>query len=143
MAMLGNATVVSARTGRKLNNALTLTFKTSADRHGVLRSGDGAEVGRVVAYPKESRADSAWPHQLTDAAGQALGVLTWVRTTGKIDVIGELTDLYIWWDRAGQALKVPSLGAHLALNHAVADVLGDLVAACVDMTVGSHSFITV
>ena len=48
----------------------------------------------------------------------------------------------IWWDRAGAPLKVPSLGAHLSLEHSVADDVGDLLlATCVDLSLGSHSFV--
>src|SRR5436309_7108018 len=39
--LLGSATVVDARTGRKLNNALTLTFRTSPD----VTIAVGAQVG--------------------------------------------------------------------------------------------------
>jgi hypothetical protein len=41
VGLLGSATVVDARTGRKLNNALTLTFKTGADQTIAV----GAQVG--------------------------------------------------------------------------------------------------
>jgi hypothetical protein len=207
MSLLGEATVVSAQTGRKVSNALTLTFKTAAEEtlatavqagsmgvllgfrnggaghykitgarahltvecanarsmlsdaggqvigtvekdeggNGVLRSGDGAQVlARAAAQRKDRSSDFVWQHALTDGDGASLGALTWIRSrppTGW-DVVNGIEDMYIWWDRAGQSLKVPSLGAHLALDHPVPAALGDLLlATCVDITVGSHSFL--
>ena len=58
------------------------------------------------------------------------------------DVLDGTQDMYIWWDQAGQSLKVPSLGAHLSLTHPVPEVLCDLLlATCVNITVGTHSFL--
>jgi hypothetical protein len=64
------------------------------------------------------------------------------RATAATARSGELIDMSIWWDRAGAPLKVPSLGAHLSLEHSVADDVGDLLlATCVDLSLGSHSFV--
>jgi hypothetical protein len=99
---------------------------------------------RAAAQPKDKKADFVWEHPLTDADGASLGQLSWIRSrpmTGW-DVLDGIEDMYIWWDQAGQSLKVPSLGAHLSLTHPVSAVLGDLLlATCVDITVGTHSFI--
>lgn len=196
--------MVAARTGRKLNNSLTLTFKTSptdtlatavqkgsagvllgfknggagkyvisggngeitvncAAKRTSVSSGSGQTIGwiekeetgdgaisradgtvaaRVVGHPEGQRKDSTWPYQLTDHQGQPLGTLTWMRTGATFDLVGELTDMSIWWDRAGAPLKVPSLGVHLALDHPVDATTGDLLlGACVDLSLGSHSFI--
>ena len=208
MGLLGGVTAVSAQTGRKVNNALTVTFKTSpqdtmatavqagsigvlfgfrnggsahyklsasgggaeltvdcanprtkvtdgagqvvgslekdATGNGVLLAGDGSLLARAAAQPMDKKSDFEWQHPLTGPDGQVLGQLTWVRArplTGW-DVASGLYDMYIWWDRAGESLKVPSLGAHLTLDQPVPPALGDLLlATCVDITVGTKSFI--
>jgi hypothetical protein len=207
VGLLGDVTAVSAQTGRKVNNALTVTFKTSpedtlatavqagsigvllgfrnggsgryklsvsggaeltvdcanprtkltdgagqvlgtlekdATGDGVLLAGDGTVLARAAAQPKDKNSDFEWQHPLTGPDGQVLGQLTWVRArpvTGW-DVVNGINDMYVWWDKAGESLKVPSLGAHLTLDHPVPPALGDLLlATCVDITVGSKSFV--
>jgi hypothetical protein len=109
---------------------------------GAIRRADGTIVANVAGQPAERRREPAWTHGLTDGKGAALGTLTWFRTGATFDAIGELMDMSIWWDRAGAPLKVPSLGAHLSLEHSVADDVGDLLlATCVDLSLGSHSFV--
>ncbi len=203
MGLLGSTTTVAAQTGRKLNNSLTLEFKTSAtdtlatavqkgsaavllgfknggagsyaigsdsgglavtcatsrttaaDRSGhvigwiekdeagdgVVRRADGAVVARVVGHPEDQRKDATWSYALVEPSGAPLGRLTWMRTATTFDLVGEVVDTSIWWDRAGAPLKVPSLGIHLALDHPVDAATGDLLLAlCVDVSLGSHSF---
>ena len=204
MALLGSTTTVAAQAGRKLNNSLTLEFKTSptdtlatavqkgtvgtllgfrnggaatyavtgtggelavrcaterttvADGSGaslgwiekdhvgdgVVSRADGTALARVVGHPAGDRKDATWPYGLLDGSGAPLGTLTWMRTAATFDLAGEVFDAAIWWDRAGAPLKVPSLGAHLALDHPVDAVTGDLLLAlCVDVSLGSHSFL--
>jgi hypothetical protein len=69
---------------------------------------------------------------------------TWMRTATTINVVDELVDTSIWWDRYGAPLKVPALGTHLALELPVDVTSGDLLLALgVDVSLGSHSFIRV
>lgn len=200
MGLLGGVTVVSAQVGRKVNNALTVTFKTSetqtlatavqakslgvlfgfknggAGRYtisggdgaelsvtcdiprsqvstdkgsvigtiekdeygdGILKAADGTTLARIARQPKDKKSDFAWQHPLADAAGGELGKLTWVRTGG-FDLLNEIITL----EMVGGSLKTPSVGAHLVLNQPVPEPLGDLLlATCVDMTVGTHSFV--
>lgn len=111
--------------------------------NGVFRSGDGSLLAIATAQPEDRHADFAWRHRLSGPEGRTLGQLTWIRSrplTGW-DVVNGLENLYVWWDHAGAPLKVPSLGAHLTLEAPVAAALGELLlAACVDVTVGCHSF---
>jgi hypothetical protein len=194
---------VVGQSGRKVNNALTLTFRASAEETiatavqkgsaGVLfgfRNGgsghytitgeggeivvdcspkrttssvDGIQIGwiekgpegdgtisradggvavRIAGQPDAGRQDPTWSYGLSDADGTRLGTLTWLRTAATFDLGGEIADMIVWWDRAGQSLKVPSLGAHLALERPVDETVGDLLlAACVDVSLGSHSFV--
>ena len=207
MGILGDATELSAQTGRKLNNALTVTFKTAPDvtlvtavqassigvlfgfrngghgrytipsdagdvhvdcavtattvtrgdgevigsiakdtgGSGLLRAAEGSILARAAPQSKDKHADFAWQHPLTGPGGDPLGQLTWIRSrpTSGWDLLDDLTDMAVWWDRAGEPLKVPSLGAHLTLARPVPADLGDLlVAACIDISIGSHSFVT-
>jgi hypothetical protein len=55
--------------------------------------------------------------------------------------LNDLDDMYIWWDRAGAALKTPLLGTRLALVRPVSDVERDvLLGACVDITLGLRPY---
>jgi hypothetical protein len=88
MGILGDATVVSAQTGRKLNNALTVTFKTSPDRRlatavqagsiGVLlgfRNGGGGHY-KFSGGGRELTVECASPRsQLTSGDGQVVGTI--------------------------------------------------------------------
>jgi hypothetical protein len=67
-----------------------------------------------------------------------------MRTATTINVVDELVDTSIWWDRDRAPLKVPALGTHLALELPVDPTTGDLLLALgVDVSLGSHSFIRV
>jgi len=201
MAMLADKTVVDARTGRKVSNALTLTFKTSPeDDLAVATQAGGAKVlfgfknggrgkftlagggesvtldcaderttargeagtvgtieeegngeatfrdasGAVLAiwqgFPYAEHGEATWPYTLLEPDGSTvLGLLRLLRTSLKFDLLGEAIDTAIWWDRPGQGMKLPTLGARLELRHPVGPVLGDLLlAACVDATIGPH-----
>jgi hypothetical protein len=145
MALLGSTATVAARAGRKLNNGLTLEFKTSATdtlATAVQKGSVGTVVVRSVGHPGDRRKDATWPYALVDPSGAPLGTLTWIRSVASFDLVGELVDGTIWWDRAGAPLKSPSLGTHLVLDHPVDTVTGDLrLALCVDVSLGSHGFL--
>jgi hypothetical protein len=107
----------------------------------VVSRADGTVVARVVGHPEDQRKDATWPYALTEPSGAPLGTLTWMRTATTINLVGELVDTSIWWDRAGAPLKVPSRGIHLTLDHPVDATTGDLLLAlCVDVSLGCHSF---
>lgn len=203
MGMLGEATVVDARTGRKLNNALTLTFKTSpedtiavaaqagspwvllgfkntgdtgrftlkgpagnlvldcevrrttvttaagtlvgtverVDDDGVLRGADGSVLARLAGVPKDRSRDPACRYPLSDPAGASLGTLTLLTTAARFDLVDELVEATIFWDKTAP-LKVPTLGARLDLHQRAGPALGDLLlSACVTIALGPQAFI--
>jgi hypothetical protein len=182
--LLGAATVVDARTGRKLNNALTLTFRTSpedtvavgaqvgsawvllgfkntgdagpftlkgpagelavdcraerttvttasgdpvgtverVDDDGELRDAGGSVLARLTGLPKEHSRDPACRYPLTDEAGADLGTLTLLTTAARFDLVDELVEATVFWDKAAP-LKVPTLGARLDLHRPVGATL--------------------
>jgi hypothetical protein len=200
--LLGAATVVDARTGRKLNNALTLTFRTSpedtiavgaqvgsawvllgfkntgdagaftlkgtagelaldcraerttvtaagepvgtverVDDAGELRDAGGALLARLAGLPKENARDPACRYPLTDEAGVDLGTLTLLTTAARFDLVEELVEATVYWEKAAP-LKVPTLGARLDLHRPVGPALGDLLlSTCVTIALGPQAFV--
>jgi hypothetical protein len=201
MSLLGEQTRVEARTGRKLNNALTLTFKVSKDEDlaiatqpsgigvlfgfknggagkyeiksaagellvdchlkgtsvttgageavgmiepeegsAVLRDRNGTVLARLIGHPTANRIDSAWVYPIVDSTGTAVGTITLMRPG--FNFAADVVDTWIHWDRAGQSLKVPTLGTRLELTQPVDAVLGDLLmGACVDLAIGPRGFL--
>lgn len=204
VGLLGSATVVDARTGRKLNNALTLTFKTSPHEtiavgaqvgsawvllgfkntgdagrftlegpagalaldckeqrttvstdagapvgtvervgdDGVLLDPAGTVLGRLTGLPDERGRDPACRYPLADDAGTPVGTLT-LLTTAAVpqDLTEEILQTAVFWDKPA-ALKVPTLGARLDLDHAVGITLGDLLlSTCITMALGPQAFL--
>jgi hypothetical protein len=113
------------------------------DGWGEICDATGELLASVSAQPKESKQEAAWDHTLLAPDATRIGTARWLRTSASFDLLGELVDLSLWWDRAAP-LKVPSFGVLLQLEQPVADPLADLLCAlCVDMSLGSHSFLTV
>jgi hypothetical protein len=203
VGLLGSTTVVDARTGRKLNNALTLTFKAGADQtiavgaqvgspwvllgfkntgdagrctlngpggdvaldcrtavttataeagsaigtitrkgdDGFLRDGAGGLLARLVGCPKSQSRDPICAYPLFDAAGAALGTLSLLTTAATFDLVAELVQTAVYWDKAAP-LKVPTLGARLDLLRPVESTLGDLLlSTCMTIAIGPQAFI--
>jgi hypothetical protein len=203
VGLVGSATVVDARTGRKLNNALTLTFKTGADQtiavgaqvgspwvllgfkntgdagrctlkgaggdlaldcraavttvtavagsaigtitrdgdDGFVRDGAGGLLARLVGLPKSHSRDPICAYPLFDSAGAPLGTLSLLTTAATFDLLAEVVNTAIYWDRAAP-LKVPTLGARLDLLHPVESALGDLLlSTCMTIAIGPQAFI--
>jgi hypothetical protein len=114
----------------------------TTDDHAALATADGTELARLVGHPAADKANPAWTYPLIDGAGAPLGEIILVRSSGRIDVMKELWDAAVWWDRAGKALKLPTLGTRLTLNRPVDGPLGDLLlAACVNLCLGPGAFV--
>jgi hypothetical protein len=127
-------TTMTAADGRPVG-----TIDEEGNGSAAFRDADGKHLATWQGYPYEDHRDATWPYALLEPDGTVLGTLRLLRTSLTFDLVGELIDTAIWWDRAGQGMKVPTLGARLDLAHPVADDLGDLLlAACVDATIGPH-----
>lgn len=194
---------MDARTGRKLNNALTLTFRTSAEEtiavgtqvgsawvllgfkntgdagrftlkgpagelaldcraerttvttaggdpvgtverigdDGELRDSGGSVLAGLAGLPKEHSRDPACRYPLTDEAGADLGTLTLLTTAARFDLVDELVEATVFWEKAAP-LKVPTLGARLDLHRPVGSTLGNLLlSTCVTIALGPQAFI--
>lgn len=205
MSVLGDRTVVDARVGRKLDNALTLTYRSGPgepfatatqgggrlgillgfknggsgthlvegsagagmlrveclrDRPTVVSTGEGHPVGaiargegadlvdpsgstlaRLIDDPGGHRGVDAFVLAVVDPAGARLGTFSIVRTLGAYSLLNDVIETSIWWDRAGQPLKAPLLGAVISLKAPVSGPIGDLlVAACADVCLGLRGY---
>jgi hypothetical protein len=108
---------------------------------GELRDPGGAVLARLGGLPKEQSRDQACRYPLTDDAGADLGTLTLLTTAAGFDLVDELVNATVYWDKAGP-LKVPTLGAQLDLHRPVGSTLGNLLlSTCVTIALGPQAFI--
>ncbi len=81
------------------------------------------------------------PISLGDEAGADLGTLTLLTTAAQVDLVDELVETTVYWEKASP-LKVPNLGARLDLQRAVGSTLGNLLlSTCVTIALGPQAFI--
>ena len=162
--------MVDARTGRKLNNALTLTFRTSPEEtiavaaqvgsgwvllgfkntgdagrftlkgpagelaldcraerttvttaggdpvgtvvrvgdDGELRDPDGSVLARLAGLPKDHSRDPVCPYPLTDGTGADLGTLSLLTTAARFDLVDELVQATVFWEKRPRSKSPPS-----------------------------------
>ena len=79
----------------------------------------GNEILRFGPDPDGAKTVEAYRLIVSAPDGSPVARLDIIRTVGGWTVaraVDAATDLYIWWDRAGQPLKVPILGTRLTLD---------------------------
>jgi hypothetical protein len=105
----------------------------------------GRPIARFGPDPVEDRTPDVFRLAVTAADGSALADLTVIRKVAGWSLmrsIDALEDTFIWWDRAGQALKTPLLGTRLVLSRQPTAVERDvLLGACADITLGLRPYI--
>jgi hypothetical protein len=130
---------------------VTVTTASGEEIGAIVPEGDGAQIttaegkllAQVVGHPSDRKSDATWSYPLLDPDGSKLGEVTWIRTVGgSTGLADDIYDTLIGWEQTGTSLKAPSLGAHLVLHQHVDETLGDLLlATCVDVTIGCHSYV--
>ncbi len=110
----------------------------------------GATAGTLfhfVPMPDGAHTPDLYRLRILDRMGEEAGRLDVIRTPGgwtPARIAGELTDTYIWWDRAGQPLPVPLLGTRLMARRPLDRIERDvLLGVCVDITLGLRPYIAV
>ena len=105
----------------------------------------GRPILTFTPDPVESTTPDLYRIQVSAADGSHLGELDVIRRIGGWSVmraIDAATDVWVWWDRAGQPLKTPLLGTRLYLDRAPSPLERDvLLAACADITLGLRPYI--
>ncbi|MBF6329392.1 hypothetical protein [Nocardia transvalensis] len=135
------------------------------DRDGstVLKSRDGTRIGLImvtdtataisitggtlchfVPHPDECRTTDSFRLLVLDQCGAEMGRLSLIRAAEGWGRRGDdPADTHLWWDRTGEPLSVPILGARLAVERRIdRDERDALLAACVDMVLGLRPYIT-
>jgi hypothetical protein len=108
----------------------------------IARLSGGTEILRVESAPEDAKLLEAFRMAVKAADGSELGRLDLIRTVAGWSLSQALWNEYIWWDHAGQPLKIPFLGARLYLTREITDVERDvLLAICVDLAIGLRPYI--
>jgi hypothetical protein len=119
------------------------TIHRGASSRAVLSG--GTEILQFVSAPTDAKTPDLFSMIVLDPAGAEVGRLDVVRRSSGWTIgraIDAAWDTYIWWDRAGQPMKVPLLGTRLLLVRPVSDLeLDILLGACVDMAIGLRPYI--
>ena len=105
----------------------------------------GGEILSFMPARAEAMTLETFGILVTAPGGAELGRLDVIRTVGGWSVMRALDaaeDLYIWWDRAGQPMKVPILGVRLTLSRPPTELERDvLLCVCVDIAIGLRPYI--
>ena len=108
-------------------------------------SAGGGELLQFSADPDEAKSPELFRMVVTGAGGDRLGSVHIVRRAGGWTLGRLANDLYdesFWWDRAGEPLPVPILGARVYLDREPSPVERTvLVGACVDVAIGLRPYI--
>lgn len=106
----------------------------------------GNEILRFVPDPDGAKTVEAFRLIVSAPDGSQVGRLDVIRTVGGWTVaraVDAATDLYIWWDRAGEPLKVPILGTRLTLDRPLTPPEREvLIGVCVDIAIGLRPYVT-
>jgi hypothetical protein len=144
----GSALIVTSRDSQP-----TLLSRPDGTEFGVVERGDessakvgGREVLHFAGDPDEAKSPDLFRIVVTRPSGESLGRLDVIRKapgwSTMMDLYDAVNDMYIWWDRAGQALPVPILGTRVALMQPATPVEREvLVGACVDIAIGLRPYI--
>lgn len=105
----------------------------------------GSEILHFVPDPDEAKTVEAFRLLVMTPADEQLGRLDVIRTAGgwKLSrAVDAALDTLLWWDHAGQAMKVSILGTRLTLERTPTAVERDvLLGACVDLAIGLRPYI--
>jgi len=110
----------------------------------IARSG-GRTVLTFAPDPDEPKSVELFRMLVSDGSGAPLGRFDIIRTNAGWSIgriYNTIEDLWVWWDRAGQGLKLPLLGVRMELSREpTAGERQLLCAAAVDITVGLRPYI--
>lgn len=108
-----------------------------------LRAGGGT-VFTFAPAPEDSVTPDLFRMVVCGSDGTTVAYLDLVRRTGGWTVtkaIDSAINFDLWWDRAGEPMKVPFLGTRLAIMRPVSDEEKDvLLGACVDLAIGLRPY---
>jgi hypothetical protein len=106
------------------------------------RGADGAPIVQIVADSgDDAKSVDAYRTLVKGPEGEDLGRLDVIRSVNGWS-LDSLMDLTIRWDRAGEPLPVPILGARVSLYETPDATLRDvLVGACVDIAIGLRPYV--
>ena len=112
----------------------------------VALSAGGNEILRFGPDPDGAKTVEAYRLLVSAPDSSPVARLDIIRTVGGWTVsraVDAAADLYIWWDRAGQPLKVPILGTRLTLDRPLSTSEREvLVGVCVDIAIGLRPYVT-
>jgi hypothetical protein len=105
----------------------------------------GGELLHFDSDPDEAKTPELFRMVVTDRAREPLGAIHVIRRAGGWTLsrlAGELYDESFWWDRAGEPMPIPLLGARIYLERPASPAERSvLVGACVDMAIGLRPYI--
>jgi hypothetical protein len=111
------------------------------DEQSFARDADGVPRITVTGDPAGVHSLDAFRLLLHDDGGRPLGRLGIARTQAAWSLFRDVESEFIWWGKAAP-LKLPLLGASVALDAPVDDVTSDLLAAiCVDICIGLRPYV--
>jgi hypothetical protein len=108
----------------------------------IARLSGGSELLEIVPDPVEAKTLEAFRMQILAPDRSLIGRLDVIRTVAGWSLLNEAVETYIWWDHAGQPLKIPILGTRLHLERPLSDLERDvLLGICVDQAIGLRPYI--
>jgi hypothetical protein len=108
----------------------------------IARLSGGTEVLRIESDPEDAKTLEAFRMRVKAPDGSEIGRLDLIRTVAGWSLLDELLDASIWWDRAGQPMKIPFLGTRLVLQRDLTEIERDVVLGiCVDLAIGLRPYI--
>lgn len=131
----GAPSIVRADDGRDVGHL------ERGDDRSVARDAEGTPRITVTGDPSGVSSLDAFKLLLHDDGGRPLGKLGIARTQAAWSLLRDIETEIVWWDKAAP-LKLPLLGASIALDAPVDDVTSDLLAAiCVDVCIGLRPYV--
>jgi hypothetical protein len=123
-------------------DGVTLCTIERGDAESIARASGGTTVVRFVGRAEGVNTPDAFMLLIEDAAGRPLGSLDIIRRSGGWEVFTDLYwELTLWHDRAAP-LKLPFLGARVAVNRDLSQPERDaIVAGCVDIVIGLRPYV--
>ncbi|MGV9678215.1 hypothetical protein ACWDSJ_23305 [Nocardia sp. NPDC003482] len=129
-------TVLESETGTRLGIILVTDTATAI-------SITAGTLFHFVPHPEEARTPDVFRLLVLDVFGVEMGRLNLIRTPQGWGRRDDTADTHLWWDRSGEHLPHPILGARLAVERRIdRDERDALLAACVDMVLALRPYIT-